>query len=175
MKSKDKVKSTSQQHRVQQAEMALLFDLAKARDIVQRCYERAAEGNEFLPRLKASHSSKPEMILDQIYAEELHRWKMALITHGEEAGLCTGGMRWELKSYLDKELGDWLSITDVTSDELSESESYSICESGSSIDAQASECEREMETLHQVGIEHSKEILSDLPDGITSQRSQYFT
>ena len=148
---------------------ALHLDLAKAQDIVQRCYERAAEGKGFLPRLRTSQPSSPDMILDQIYAEELHGWKMALLTHGEEAGSTTGGIRWELKSYLDKELGDWLNITDVTSDEFSQSESFSASESGSSIDVQASECEREMDTFDQVNVEQSIYLSSDLPDGTTSQ------
>ena len=170
VQDKTKVESSCLRASRQQKDYTLYQDLVKARDIVQRCYERAAEGKRFLPRLRTTQPSSPDMILDQIYAEELHSWKMALLTHGEEAGSTIGGIRWELKSYLDKELGDWLSITDVTSDEFSQSESFSVSESGSSIDVQASECEREMDTFDQVSSKQSsQDSLCDLPDGTTSQ------
>ena len=160
----------SQWQKICEEEAKLHFNLAKARDIVQRCHERVAEGKHYLPRLTSTPPIDFVHILDQIYAEKLHSWKTALLTYGEEAGIPNGGIRWELKSYLDMELGDWLSVSDHTSSEdLSPNYLSSLSESGSSIDAQASEIEQELNknTLESAGC--SMLFTSYEQEGTTSQ------
>ena len=89
--------------------------LMKAREIVQRCSNRTARGLHHLPRHLNGRQEAPELILEQNDARKLREWKRTFEIDCEnrfEEGSQKGGAKfpWELKTYLDRELKDWMLI-----------------------------------------------------------------
>ena len=96
---------------VQQKQSAQHLMLMKAREIVHRCSERVEKGRPPLPRHLPGKLMTAEDILEQKDAQKLSEWKRVVLSQNNNpSDDFGGGMSWELKEYLDKELKGWFII-----------------------------------------------------------------
>ena len=92
----------------QRRRLALYNLFMKAQEIVRRCNDRGGNVEYALPRHIEGYPTSPDLILEQVDAMELAKWKQACLAFGEGTDDCDEGIPWELKVYLDRNLPGWL-------------------------------------------------------------------
>ena len=90
-----------------------------ANDILMRCKDRASIGSNFLPRNFSGRILNVQEIVQMIDADALCEWKTAVVAQQQqlkESGRridfksMETGIPWELKKFLDENLGNWMGI-----------------------------------------------------------------
>ena len=94
----------------------------QAREIVQRCSSRVERGLHCLPRHLTGREERLELSQERNDARKLSSWKREWQSMGE-SGL-RDSIILDLKSYLDKELPEWITIDCVSPETYSTSATY---------------------------------------------------